>query len=47
MKHSKKENNGFLRVNRVRIQFMNKSITVWGGLASIVAKLIEALRFAS
>jgi hypothetical protein len=36
-----------LRVNQVRIQFTNKPITAWGGLATIVAKLLEVVEFRS
>ena len=36
-----------LRVNQVKIQFTNKPITAWGGLATIVAKLLEVLGFRS
>ena len=45
MKHNKSKNNRLLRVNQVEIQFTNKPITAWGGLASIVAKLLEVLEF--
>ncbi len=34
-------------VNQVKIQFTNKPITAWGGLATIVAKLLEVLEFRS
>jgi hypothetical protein len=47
MKHVKHGNSTLLRVNQVRIQFTNKPITAWGGLASIVAKLLEVLGFRS
>jgi hypothetical protein len=36
-----------LKVNQLRIQFTNKPITAWAGLAAIVAKLLEALEFRS
>ena len=45
MKHGKGANSRLLTVNQVRIQFTNKPITAWGGLASIVAKLLEVLEF--
>ena len=45
MKHSKRKNSKLLRVNQVKIQFTNKPITAWGGLAAIVAKLLEVLEF--
>jgi hypothetical protein len=41
------KNSKFLRVNQVKIQFTNKPITAWGGLATIVAKLLEVLEFRS
>ncbi|MFO8164053.1 MAG: hypothetical protein R6T98_05920 [Desulfatiglandales bacterium] len=47
MKHNKRENSRLLRVNQVKIQFPNKPITAWGGLATIVAKLLEVLQFRS
>ncbi len=47
MKHNKSENSRLLRVNQVKIQFTNKPITAWGGLATIVAKLLEVLQFRS
>jgi hypothetical protein len=47
VKHTRGENNRFLTVNQVRIQFANKPITAWGGLASIVAKLLEVSEFRS
>lgn len=47
MKHSKSKNSKLLRVNQVKIQFTNKPITAWGGLATIVAKLLEVLEFRS
>jgi hypothetical protein len=40
-------NSKSLRVNQVKIQFTNKPITAWGGLATIVAKLLEVLEFRS
>ena len=45
MKHSKRKNNTSLTVNQVRIQFTNKPITAWAGLATTVAKLLEVLGF--
>ena len=47
MKHSDDEHSKSLRVNQVKIQFTNKPITAWGGLATVVAKLLEALEFRS
>jgi hypothetical protein len=47
VKHSNGENSRSLRVNQVKIQFTNKPITAWGGLATIVAKLLEVLEFRS
>ncbi len=47
MKHVKNESSKYLRVNQVKIQFTNKPITAWGGLATIVAKLMEVLEFRS
>ena len=47
MKHSDCENSKSLRVNQVTIQFTNKPITAWGGLAAIVEKLLEVLEFYS
>ena len=34
-------------VNQVKIEFTNKPITAWGGLATIVAKLLEVVEFRS
>jgi hypothetical protein len=47
VKHSTYENSRSLRVNQVKIQFTNKSITAWAGLATMVAKLLEVLQFRS
>jgi hypothetical protein len=47
VKHSNYKNSKSLRVNQVKIQFTNKPITAWGGLATIVAKLLEVLEFRS
>jgi hypothetical protein len=47
VKHSNGKNSRSLRVNQVKIQFTNKPITAWGGLATIVAKLLEVLEFRS
>jgi hypothetical protein len=47
MKQPKRKNNKSLRVNQVKIEFTNKPITAWGGLATIVAKLLEVLEFRS
>ena len=47
MKHSSYGNSRSLKVNQVKIQFTTKPITAWGGLATIVAKLLEVLEFRS
>ena len=47
VKHSSCKNSKSLRVNQVKIQFTNKPITAWGGLATIVAKLLEVMEFRS
>jgi hypothetical protein len=47
VKQVKHKNSRLLRVNQVRIQFTNKPITAWGGLATIVAKLLEVVEFRS
>jgi len=47
VKYVTQGNSRLLRVNQVKIQFTNKPITAWGGLASIVAKLLEVLEFRS
>ena len=47
VKHSTHGNSRSLRVNQVKIHFTNKPITAWGGLATIVAKLLEVLEFRS
>ena len=47
MKHRRRRNSKSLTVNQVKIQFTNKPITAWGGLATIVAKLLEVLGFRS
>jgi len=47
MKQVGNENSRLLRVNQLRIQFTNKPITAWGGLATIVTKLLEVLEFRS
>ena len=47
MKHSTYGNSRSLRVNQVKIQCTNTPITAWGGLATIVAKLLEVLEFRS
>jgi len=47
VKHSTHKNSRSLRVNQVKIQFTNKPITAWAGLATIVAKLLEVLEFRS
>ena len=47
MKQTDDTNNKSLHVNQVKIQFTNKPITAWGGLATIVAKFLEVLQFRS
>jgi hypothetical protein len=47
VKNHRSKTNKSLRVNQVKIQFTNKPITAWGGLATIVAKLLEVLEFRS
>lgn len=47
MKQVRNENSRLLRVNQLRIQFTNKPMTAWGGLATIVSKLLEVLEFRS
>jgi hypothetical protein len=47
VKHSTHGNSRSLRVNQVKIQFTTKPITAWGGLATMVAKLLEVLHFRS
>ena len=47
MKHFKGKNSKSIRVNQVTITFTDKPITAWGGLASIIAKLLEVLEFRS
>jgi len=44
---NRSKNCRLLRVNQLRIQFTNKPITAWGGLATMVAKLLEVLEFRS
>jgi hypothetical protein len=41
------KNNKALKVNQVPITFTNKPITAWGGLASVIGKLLEVLEFRS
>ena len=45
MKHFKGKNTRTIQVNQVPITFTNKHVTAWGGLSSIVAKLLEVLEF--
>lgn len=45
MKHFKGKNTKTILVNQVQITFTNKQITSWGGLASILGKLLEVLKF--
>jgi hypothetical protein len=47
VKQTDSKNNKSLKVNQVKIQFTNKPITAWGGLATIVAKFLEVLQFRS
>jgi hypothetical protein len=47
VKQTDNKNNTSLSVNQVKIQFTNKPITAWGGLATIVAKFLEVLQFRS
>ena len=47
MKHIRGDNSKSMSVNQVKIRFTNKPITAWGGLATIVAKLLEVLEFRS
>ena len=47
MKHFSEENTKRLQVNQVSIAFTNRAITSWGGLSTIVAKLLEVLEFRS
>ena len=45
MKHFKSKNTKRIQVNQVPITYTSKPITAWGGLASVVAKLLEVLEF--
>ena len=47
MKHFSEENSKRAHVNQVAITFTKKAITSWGGLSTIVAKLLEVLEFRS
>ncbi len=47
MKHFNNKNSRTVQVNQVSITFTNKPVTAWGGLSSIVAKLLEVLEFRS
>ena len=47
MKQARCKTTKSLRVNQVKIEFTNKPITAWGGLAAMVAKLLEVLEFRS
>lgn len=40
-----KEATKFLFVNQVKITFTQKSITAWGGIASIIARFLEQIDF--
>ena len=41
----RKKNTAPLSVNQVKIEFTRKSITPFGGIATVVAKFLEAIRF--
>jgi hypothetical protein len=41
------QNNKPRRVNQVQIEFTNKPITAWGGIATVVAKFLEEIDFRS
>ena len=47
MKHFSEKNSKKLWVNQVPITFTKKAITSWGGISSVVAKLLEVLEFRS
>lgn len=47
MNHFSEKNIKTIKVNQVPITFTNKAITAWGGISSIVAKLLEVLEFRS
>ena len=47
MKQTDCENSKSLRSDQVKIQFTNKPITAWGGLTTIVTKLLGVLEFRS
>ncbi len=47
MKHFSEKNSKGLQVNQVPILFTKKALTSWGGLSTIVAKLLEILEFRS
>lgn len=47
MKYFLNEDSKKLQVNQVSITFTNKAMTSWGGLSSIVAKLLETIEFRS
>ena len=47
MKHFKGKNTKTIHVNQVQISFSSKTVTAWGGLATIIAKLLEVIDFKS
>ena len=47
MKHFKGKNTKTIHVNQVPITFTNKPVTAWGGISSIIAKLLEVLEVRS
>jgi hypothetical protein len=47
VKHFSEKNSKGLQVNQVPILFTKKALTSWGGLSTIVAKLLEILEFRS
>jgi hypothetical protein len=47
VKHFKGKNTKTIHVNQVSISFSKKPVTAWGGLATIIAKLLEVLDFKS
>lgn len=42
---SKHNNKRAQEVNQVRIQFTNKPITAWGGIASVISKFLDQIKF--
>ena len=47
MKHIQGNNSKNFQVNQVSVTFTNKPITAWGGLAPVIAKLLEVIEFRS